>query len=202
MQCKSIKGLKSTCLMFPVKPAQNGWIIEISLGWTHLLPIISHDIFKYSIWGRNKPLNFPLLHLCVAKFQLHFISWQETSSRFSRHAPCRPLVWFFMKWFQHCGALSTAARRESPPAWFPRPEHDPPLSSEPKPQQPLAWQKAYKFSACSHLQHSVVFMENDFGQFPIGDLFIVCRRLLLTILTFLQQLSYLHSRWEGLSEIW
>ncbi len=103
--------------------------------------MISHNIFKCSVWGRNDLLNFPLLGLSAAKLQLHFIqeSWREPSFHFSIWAARRPLVWFFHEtgpavW--SCCSSAWLQRRfsESPPAsrtWSP-------LSQQPKPQQSLA----------------------------------------------------------------
>ena len=121
-KCLSIKGFRSARLRVPVKPAHDGSIIEISCSWTHQLRI-SHNFFKYSVWGRNELLNFPLLSslsLLPNFIQLHSVqeSWQKSSFRFSIHAACRPLVWFFMKCVQHCRAavpLSTSAHSQ----WIP-----------------------------------------------------------------------------------
>lgn len=121
--------------MDAVKPAQDSRITKISFDWSSTL-----------FGARYECLNFPLLCLSAAKLQLHFIqeSWQEHSFHFSILAATASfgLAFFFffvMKPLQCCGAAAVPPSNCSAQSVVSTSRTWSLCSSEPKPQQPLAF---------------------------------------------------------------
>lgn len=109
------------------------------------LIIISHIIFKYSVWGRNKLLNFPFPSslCCQSSVSLH-PGKLAGAALFIFPSELHAVLWFGFSWDGCCEAAvpaSTAESSESPPASLLHPEHDTPRAPRPKPQQPFAFRE-------------------------------------------------------------
>lgn len=109
---------------------------------------------------------------------------------FSIHAACRPLVWFFMKWVQRCGAavpLSTSAHSQ----WIPSSlQNMIPSALGAKASAVFGFHSGCINSLpAATYSTGVVFMENYFGPFPKKVICLLWQKInyFWTLLIYLQE---------------